>query len=190
MDTEWPSGNTSSSSLEASTTPVSPVRRFHRSTFCVTKSNFGKARYHNDLWIFDTQEYVWRQVEFREGDSKPSPRSGFSFLPTPEGVVLHGGYCKEYKKGQRPVGVMLEDTWILKYLASTFGLLPPPISTTDISFPSLQADPHRDAFRGYPFKVEKPCHRFLHPAQWREEEGQAEHNREERRIGWTASHYS
>ncbi|TEB35122.1 galactose oxidase, partial [Coprinellus micaceus] len=72
------------------------------------------TRYHNDLWIFDTQEYVWRQVEFREGDSKPSPRSGFSFLPTPEGVVLHGGYCKEYKKGQRPVGVMLEDTWVLK----------------------------------------------------------------------------
>jgi hypothetical protein len=25
-----------------------------------------------------------------------------------------GGYCKEYVKGKRPVGVMLEDTWFLK----------------------------------------------------------------------------
>ena len=25
-----------------------------------------------------------------------------------------GGYCKEYSKGKRPVGVMLEDTWFLK----------------------------------------------------------------------------
>ncbi|KAJ8087756.1 Kelch repeat-containing protein 3 [Marasmius tenuissimus] len=72
------------------------------------------TRYLNDLWIFDTQEYKWRQVEFRENDPRPSPRSGFSFLSTPEGIILHGGYCKEYVKGQRPVGVMLEDTWLLK----------------------------------------------------------------------------
>lgn len=25
-----------------------------------------------------------------------------------------GGYCKEYTKGKRAVGVMLEDTWLLK----------------------------------------------------------------------------
>ncbi|KAK7038834.1 Kelch repeat-containing protein 3 [Paramarasmius palmivorus] len=71
------------------------------------------TKYHNDLWIFDTQEYKWRQIEFRENDARPSPRSGFSFLPTPDGIVLHGGYCKEYAKGKRPVGVMLDDTWFL-----------------------------------------------------------------------------
>lgn len=27
-----------------------------------------------------------------------------------------GGYCKEYVKGQRPVGVMLDDTWFLRYV--------------------------------------------------------------------------
>lgn len=59
-----------------------------------------------------------------------SPRSGFSFLSTPDGIILHGthdisllcnpayqsvgGYCKEYTKGKRPVGVMLEDTWLLR----------------------------------------------------------------------------
>ncbi|KAJ6502564.1 galactose oxidase [Mycena sanguinolenta] len=77
------------------------------------------TRYLNDLWLFDLQEYKWRQIEFRETDLRPSPRSGFSFLPTPEGIVLHGGYCKEYAKGKRPVGVMLEDTWFLKMTLNT-----------------------------------------------------------------------
>ena len=27
-----------------------------------------------------------------------------------------GGYCKEYMKGKRPVGIMLEDTWLLKFV--------------------------------------------------------------------------
>ncbi|RDB18721.1 Kelch domain-containing protein 4 [Hypsizygus marmoreus] len=71
------------------------------------------TRYLNDLWVFDTQEYKWRQIEFKETDNKPSPRSGFSFLSSPDGILLHGGYCKEYAKGKRPVGVMLEDTWFL-----------------------------------------------------------------------------
>jgi hypothetical protein len=30
------------------------------------------ARYLNDLWVFDTQEYTWRQIEFREGENRPS----------------------------------------------------------------------------------------------------------------------
>ena len=29
------------------------------------------ARYLNDLWLFDTQEYKWNQVEFRDMDAKP-----------------------------------------------------------------------------------------------------------------------
>ncbi|KAI0693520.1 galactose oxidase [Cerioporus squamosus] len=78
-----------------------------------------KTNYLNDLWIFDTQEYKWRQIEFRDNDRKPSPRSGFSFLPTPEGILLHGGYCKEYVKGSRPVGVMLDDTWFLRMTLNT-----------------------------------------------------------------------
>lgn len=30
------------------------------------------ARYLNDLWLFDLQEYKWRQIEFRETDTRPS----------------------------------------------------------------------------------------------------------------------
>ncbi|KAI0779197.1 galactose oxidase [Irpex lacteus] len=73
-----------------------------------------KTNYLNDLWIFDTQEYKWKQIEFKTNERQPSPRSGFSFLPTPDGILLHGGYCKEYHKGKRPIGVMLEDTWFLR----------------------------------------------------------------------------
>ncbi|PBK64706.1 galactose oxidase [Armillaria solidipes] len=72
------------------------------------------TRYLNDLWLFDTQEYKWRQAEFKDTEPRPSERSGFSFLSTPDGIVLHGGYCKEYVKGKRPIGIMLEDTWFLK----------------------------------------------------------------------------
>ncbi|KAJ7109361.1 hypothetical protein C8R44DRAFT_833876 [Mycena epipterygia] len=77
------------------------------------------TKYLNDLWFFDLQEYKWRQIEFRETDLRPSPRSGFSFLSTADGIILHGGYCKEYAKGKRPVGVMLEDTWFLKVTMAT-----------------------------------------------------------------------
>jgi len=30
------------------------------------------ANYLKDLWLFDTQEYIWRQVEFRETGRTPS----------------------------------------------------------------------------------------------------------------------
>ncbi|OAX34254.1 galactose oxidase [Rhizopogon vinicolor AM-OR11-026] len=78
-----------------------------------------RTQYLNDTWVFDTQEYKWRQIEFKDTDRKPSTRSGFSFLSTPEGIVLHGGYCKEYTKGKRPVGVMLDDTWFLRMSIET-----------------------------------------------------------------------
>lgn len=71
------------------------------------------TRYLNDLWVFDIHEYKWRQIEYKETELRPSARSGFSFLPTADGMILHGGYCKEYRQ-KRPVGIMLEDTWLLR----------------------------------------------------------------------------
>ncbi|EMD32276.1 hypothetical protein CERSUDRAFT_58809 [Gelatoporia subvermispora B] len=83
-----------------------------------------RTNYLNDLWLFDTQEYKWRQIELKDAERKPSsdyrPRSGFSFLSTPDGILLHGGYCKEYVKGSRPVGVMLDDTWFLRCVNSIY----------------------------------------------------------------------
>jgi hypothetical protein len=33
---------------------------------------FFSAKYLNDTWIFDTQDYKWRQIEFKDVDRKPS----------------------------------------------------------------------------------------------------------------------
>lgn len=33
---------------------------------------FLSAKYLNDTWIFDTQDYKWRQIEFKDIDRKPS----------------------------------------------------------------------------------------------------------------------
>ncbi|KAG8740857.1 hypothetical protein FRC12_015855 [Ceratobasidium sp. 428] len=73
-----------------------------------------KTKYFDDLWVFDTQLYTWKQIEFGPTARRPSPRSGFSFLPTAEGIILHGGYVKEYVKGKRVEGKALEDTWFVQ----------------------------------------------------------------------------
>jgi hypothetical protein len=36
--------------------------------------------------------------------------------------VRTGGYCKEYAKGKRPIGVMLEDTWFLRSVRAQFSI--------------------------------------------------------------------
>lgn len=67
----WPSGNILSFCLEGFMTLESRVTCSHPFvdiwllTPCL-------ARYLNDLWVFDTQEYNWTQVEFKETDARPS----------------------------------------------------------------------------------------------------------------------
>ncbi|KAL5492045.1 KEL3_1 [Sanghuangporus weigelae] len=87
-----------------------------------------RTTYLDDLWYFDTQEYHWKRIEFREGERRPSPRSGFSFLQTTGGIVLYGGYCKEYAKGKRPVGIMLDDAWFLRISPVETEMAVPPIA--------------------------------------------------------------
>jgi len=71
-----------------------------------------RTTYLSDLWFFDLTEYKWLEIKQNEL-RKPAARSAFSFLSTPEGVILHGGFCKRYVKGQRTQGMALEDTWML-----------------------------------------------------------------------------
>ncbi|KAK1926781.1 hypothetical protein DB88DRAFT_181067 [Papiliotrema laurentii] len=73
-----------------------------------------KTNYLSDLWIFDTNELKWKQIEYLDKDRAPGPRSGFSFIPCAEGAILHGGFVKEYVKGTRTKGVALADTWLLR----------------------------------------------------------------------------
>ncbi|KAK4047007.1 Kelch repeat-containing protein 3 [Microbotryomycetes sp. JL201] len=74
-----------------------------------------RTSYLADLWVWDTQNYRWHQIEFGELERKPAARSGSSLLPCADGVVLHGGYCKIYD-GKRSTGIgqALEDTWLLR----------------------------------------------------------------------------
>ncbi|GAA5846086.1 hypothetical protein JCM9279_004781 [Rhodotorula babjevae] len=72
-----------------------------------------RTTYLNDLWAWSLTDYRWYKVEFSEVDRKPPARSGFSFLPTADGLVLHGGYTKTYEN-RRTTGVALNDTWQLK----------------------------------------------------------------------------
>ena len=50
---------------------VSEVRRYSR-VIIVKANQCDAANYLNDLWVFDTQEYKWKQIEFRENERKPS----------------------------------------------------------------------------------------------------------------------
>ncbi|KAF9959435.1 hypothetical protein BGZ65_000404 [Modicella reniformis] len=69
--------------------------------------NYVDTRYYDDLWVFDTLDYKWIKVELPEQMIRPTARSGFSFIPCNDGVILYGGYCKEYIKGQRPKGILI-----------------------------------------------------------------------------------
>ncbi|CAO1630985.1 unnamed protein product [Parajaminaea phylloscopi] len=83
-----------------------------------------RTTYLQDLWMFDTTAYKWFEIP-QNNLKRPPARSGFSLLSTPEGVVLHGGYCKRYVKGQRTQGVALEDTWMLRCTPQADGSLLP-----------------------------------------------------------------
>lgn len=73
-----------------------------------------KTSYLQDLWVFDTQSLRWQQVELSALiDRRPCQRSGFSFLPCADGIVLHGGYMKLYER-KKMTGVPLTDTWLLR----------------------------------------------------------------------------
>ncbi|KAK4705245.1 hypothetical protein P7C70_g960, partial [Phenoliferia sp. Uapishka_3] len=98
-----------------------------------------RTSYLSDLWVWDTLEYKWHQIEIKDVDRKPGARSGFSFLSCPEGLILHGktipfaayaivelmlsssgGYTKTYE-GKRVTGMALSDTWLLRIPPSEAG---------------------------------------------------------------------
>ncbi|KAJ1569443.1 hypothetical protein HK096_003116, partial [Nowakowskiella sp. JEL0078] len=56
----------------------------------------------------------WKKLDLSE--PKPTPRSGFQFIahPTSDFIILHGGYAKQYTKGQKTRGITYSDTWALK----------------------------------------------------------------------------
>ncbi|TGZ78667.1 galactose oxidase [Ascodesmis nigricans] len=114
-----------------------PARSGHRlvawKNFIVLYGGFQdtsmNTKYLGDLWVFDTDTYSWTLVNLASHAQRPDPRSSFSFLPIDSGAVLYGGYSKQKlttsssthgrksaptKNTATEVGVIHDDTWILR----------------------------------------------------------------------------
>ncbi|CCF56946.1 hypothetical protein KAFR_0B06500 [Kazachstania africana CBS 2517] len=73
--------------------------------------------YYNDVWLFDITTYKWKQVEFPKNHTLPDARSGHSLIPTSEGCIVYGGYCKIKAKKGLQKGKLLSGCWNLKMKA-------------------------------------------------------------------------
>ncbi|GAA6002432.1 hypothetical protein JCM10207_001116 [Rhodosporidiobolus poonsookiae] len=98
-----------------------------------------RTSYLDDLWVWSLSDYRWHQIEFGAVERRPGARSGFSFLPSAEGIVLYGGYTKQYE-GKRVTGVALNDCWLLK--------VPPIAEDGSIDFKKFKWEKRKNP--GYP----------------------------------------
>lgn len=79
-----------------------PARSGHRMTYYKNyiilfggfQDTSQTTRYLSDLWLYDTQSYVWYNPVLPPQALKPDSRSSFSFLPHEQGAVLFGGYSR------------------------------------------------------------------------------------------------
>ncbi|KAJ9157740.1 Kelch repeats protein [Pleurostoma richardsiae] len=79
-----------------------PARSGHRMTYFKNyivlfggfQDTANQTRYLADLWLYDTQNFVWHQPVLPPAQLKPEPRSSFTLLPHEQGAVLYGGYSR------------------------------------------------------------------------------------------------
>ncbi|TVY54539.1 Kelch repeat-containing protein 3 [Lachnellula cervina] len=79
-----------------------PARSGHRMTYFKNyiilfggfQDTSQQTKYLADLWIYDTQSFLWHQPTLPLATQKPDARSSFSFLPHEAGAVLYGGYSR------------------------------------------------------------------------------------------------
>ncbi|KAI9736878.1 MAG: hypothetical protein M1818_005929 [Claussenomyces sp. TS43310] len=79
-----------------------PARSGHRMTYYKQyiilfggfQDTAQQTKYLADLWLYDTQNFVWYNPSLPLASQKPDPRSSFSFLPHESGAVLFGGYSR------------------------------------------------------------------------------------------------
>lgn len=53
-----------------------------------------QTKYLNDLWVYDTSKFEWKEIKFAPLTATPDPRSSFTLLPHETGAVLFGGYSR------------------------------------------------------------------------------------------------
>jgi len=79
-----------------------PARSGHRMTYFKNyiilfggfQDTSQQTKYLGDLWLYDTQNFIWHNPVLPSGSQKPDPRSSFTFLPHESGAVLFGGYSR------------------------------------------------------------------------------------------------
>ncbi|KAI9890575.1 MAG: hypothetical protein M1814_003773 [Vezdaea aestivalis] len=117
-----------------------PARSGHRMTywknFIILFAGFqdtsSTTKYLDDLWLYDTQTFVWHSPKLPPVSQKPDARSSFSFLPNETGAALFGGYSrmKGFAKGKHIKGgqsaqrtvlrpVIHQDNWFLRISVSS-----------------------------------------------------------------------
>ncbi|KAB2609182.1 kelch domain-containing protein 4-like [Pyrus ussuriensis x Pyrus communis] len=71
--------------------------------------------YHNDLFVFDLDQFKWQEITPRPGSLWPSARSGFQFFVYQDEIFLYGGYSKEVSsdKTGSEKGIVHSDLWSL-----------------------------------------------------------------------------
>lgn len=126
-----------------------PARSGHRMTFFKNyiilfggfQDTSQQTKYLQDIWLYDTQRFVWHSPSLPPAAMKPDARSSFSFLPHETGAVLYGGYSrvkvsttagkatKGGKAGSRVTmkPVVHQDTWFLR--------ITPPVPEAPINTP-------------------------------------------------------
>lgn len=126
-----------------------PARSGHRMTafknyiilFGGFQDTSQQTKYLQDVWLYDTQRFVWHAAMLPPASGKPDPRSSFSFLPHESGAVIYGGYSRvksnatlKAAKGGK-VGasrvvmkpMVHQDTWFLRIM--------PPASDAPVNTP-------------------------------------------------------
>lgn len=79
-----------------------PARSGHRMTYYKNyiilfggfQDTSQQTKYLADLWLYDTQNFVWHNPMLPLATQKPDARSSFTFLPHESGAVLYGGYSR------------------------------------------------------------------------------------------------
>jgi len=79
-----------------------PARSGHRMTYYKNyiilfggfQDTSNQTKYMSDLWLYDTQNFVWYNPALPPAQLKPDARSSFTFLPHENGAVLFGGYSR------------------------------------------------------------------------------------------------
>ena len=79
-----------------------PARSGHRMTYYKNyiilfggfQDTSQQTKYLADLWLYDTQNFVWHNPVLPLATQKPEARSSFTFLPHESGAVLYGGYSR------------------------------------------------------------------------------------------------